>query len=98
MEEDFPQASTSGKRQLSDDELVEVPEKKRKKPATSRQRWTETEVQELSRYFQRYLESGTTPRGKEIEKAKTRSLKNDGDIWKRTNHLIIKKISNMNHK
>lgn len=65
---------------------------------TARQRWTDTEVEELRTYFKTYLDSGITPRGPACLKAKKMSQEKGGEIWRRANHLIIKKISNMNHK
>jgi hypothetical protein len=66
---------------------------------TARQRWTDTEVEELRTYSKTYLDSGITHRRPACLKAKKMSQEKGGEIWRRANlHLIIKKISNMNHK
>ncbi|XP_071149521.1 uncharacterized protein [Mytilus edulis] len=63
----------------------------------TRKRWTDAEVKELKRYFNEFLQSGTTPRSAFIDEMRKKSKKNHGCIHLRENHLIIKKISNMNH-
>ena len=68
-----------------------------RKKATTRKRWTPEEEQELSKYFKKYLDTKTTPKGPACLKAKELSRKNNGAIYLRENHLIIKKISNINH-
>lgn len=70
--------------------------KPNKKPIT-RQRWIDEDVCELRRYFNEFLDTKTTPRGPFIEQMKKKSRINGGLIHLRVNHLIIKKISNMNH-
>ncbi|XP_033758095.1 uncharacterized protein LOC117340444 [Pecten maximus] len=69
-----------------------------KKPRLSRQKWSAKEEEEIQTYFKTYLSSGTTPRAQACQKAKSKSLKNGGELHKRANHLIIKKISAINHK
>jgi hypothetical protein len=79
-----------------DDECEEPIEKK--KPATcTRQRWKDDEVFELKKYFKEFMDTKTTPRGPFIELIKRKSRMAGGLIHLRANHLIIKKISNMNH-
>lgn len=70
--------------------------KPNKKPVT-RQRWIDAEVCELCRYFNEFLDTKTTPMDSFVEKIKKKSRKNGGLMHMRANHLIIKKISNMNH-
>ena len=67
------------------------------KPRKTRKRWTDAETEELKTYFKDYLSSGTTPRAAFINQMKQKSRKQNGFIHLRQNHLIIKKISNMNH-
>ena len=64
---------------------------------TTRKRWTNDEVKEIKLYFKDFLKSGTTPRSAFIDKIKQKSKTSKGVIHLRENHLIIKKISNMNH-
>lgn len=81
------------------DSSSELDEPVRKKAKSGvRVRWTTTEVDELKKYFKTYFDSGITPRGPACDKAKEKSKKSGGDIWKRPNHKIIKKISALNHK
>ncbi|XP_060600852.1 uncharacterized protein LOC132754246 isoform X5 [Ruditapes philippinarum] len=101
---DCTQDKQSGKRNFSaissdeEEDKVHAPEKKKRKKMTARQRWTDTEVEELRTYFKTYLDSGITPRAPACLKAKKMSQEKGGEIWRRANHLIIKKISNINHK
>lgn len=67
-------------------------------PAPARQKWDAVETAELRKYFKEHLEAKTTPRAKEIDCKKKKSLKNGGKLHMRRNDLIIKKISAMNHK
>ena len=78
----------------SDDEM----ERPRKKPKMKRQRWSEVEENEIKKYFATFLDSKTTPRSKQVEKAKKKSKEKGGEIHKRACHLIIKKISAINHR
>ncbi|XP_033729942.1 uncharacterized protein LOC117319213 [Pecten maximus] len=73
------------------------PAEKRKKTAFHRKRWTPKEEEEIHLYFKSYIQSGTTPRRDACEKGKLKSKKHNGELYKRENHLIIKKISAMNH-
>ncbi|VDI46116.1 Hypothetical predicted protein [Mytilus galloprovincialis] len=71
---------------------------KQKKPVVVRKRWNEIEMAEIRKYFKSYLDAGICPRTEAVEKAKKKSMKDQGKIWMRSNDKIIKKISNMNHK
>ncbi|KAH3787003.1 hypothetical protein DPMN_165122 [Dreissena polymorpha] len=73
---------------------------KRKPPqkGCKRQKFTEVETEEIKTYFSEYLKSGICPRKQQVEDAKQKSRKKTGQIWKRSNDKIIKKISAMNHK
>lgn len=75
----------------------DIPKRKSKSKVSNRQRWTEDEVKELSFYFNDFLKSRTS-RSAFIDKVKQKIRKNNGVLHMRANHLIIKKISNMNHK
>jgi len=83
-----------------DDEpdVDEPPKKKKAKTVQTRQRWSKDEEAEIQKYFQQYLDTSTTPNGRACNKAKENSLQNGGHIHRRANHLIVKKISAMNHK
>ncbi|XP_033751889.1 uncharacterized protein LOC117335804 [Pecten maximus] len=80
-----------------DEEDEELEEVEKKKKAPSRQRWTAAETEELKEIFGDFLKSKTTPRQAVVEKMKKKSKKGNGVLHLRANHLIIKKISNMNH-
>lgn len=83
-----------------EEEMMEREEKSEKtmtkKKKSNRQRWTDKEIEEINIYFKKFLETGTTPRSVYIEKMKKTIKKNGGIVHLRANHLIIKKISNMN--
>ena len=79
-----------------EDEEEELLLPKKEKPLT-RQKWVEGEVAELRQYFKEHFKAGTTPRSQEIDKVKKMSKESKGLIHNRANHLIVKKISNMNH-
>ena len=68
------------------------------KKNSSHQRWSQQEMNEIKMYFGEHLKSKTTPRSNEVEKAKVKSKQNGGQIYLCANHLIIKKISYLNHK
>lgn len=83
----------------------EVQQRKRKKhlgkgAVSKRQKkmWTPVEMQEIELYFGSFLESRICPRKKDVEDAKKKSIKRNGEIWRRSNDKIVKKISAMNHK
>ena len=59
---------------------------------TTRQRWTEVEVKELHLYFNKYLMEKTVHGGFKDEQI------TGGVLQSRNPPLIIKKISNLNHK
>ncbi|OWF47136.1 hypothetical protein KP79_PYT07144 [Mizuhopecten yessoensis] len=80
-----------------DEEEDELDEAKEKTPRVSRQRWTAAEMKELKEYFSDFLKTKTTPRQAVIEKMKKKSEKANGVLHLRANHLIIKKISYINH-
>lgn len=83
-----------------DDEEEFDGKRKRKSPkkAPKRQKFSQVETEEIQYYFGEYLKCGICPRKKQVEDAKQKSLKKNGEIWKRSNDKIIKKISAMNHK
>jgi hypothetical protein len=68
------------------------------KNASKRQKFSQVETEEINFYFGEYLKCGICPRKKQVEDAKQKSRKKNGEIWKRSNDKIIKKISAMNHK
>ncbi|XP_069120721.1 uncharacterized protein [Argopecten irradians] len=80
-----------------DDDGNEEEEQKKATKKPTRQRWSDQEVAELNRHFQNYLQTKTTPKRADIDKTKKAIIKQGGILHKRANHLIIKKISNMNH-
>jgi len=82
----------------SDDSEDDTPPKKRRRvvKTNTRQKWSVDEVAEIKEYFKTYLDSGITPRNKEVQLAMAKSRKNNGILWMRKAHLIIKKISNLN--
>lgn len=89
--------------EVADPESEEELEQERKptkkaKHSVARKKWSKTEMDELNKYFKSYLAAGVTPRGPDCEKAKLSSKNANGEIHKRQNHLIIKKISALNHK
>ncbi|WAR09247.1 hypothetical protein MAR_019205 [Mya arenaria] len=85
------------KEESSGEDSDAVCQPKRKKAAQStRQKWSEKEVEELKKFFKTYLDVGITPRQDAIKKALEKSKKENGALWRRKSHLIIKKISNMN--
>ncbi|XP_074659474.1 uncharacterized protein LOC141912157 [Tubulanus polymorphus] len=63
---------------------------------STRQKWSLKELNEIKKYFIKYLESGITPNTFACEKAKKLSKANNGELHLRQSHLIVKKISNMN--
>ena len=69
-----------------------IPEKR------ARQLWTSVEKGEILKYFKEYLECKTTPSSVKVRKAKKKSQKKGGQLYKRRDDLIIKKISAINHK
>lgn len=82
-----------------EENMMEVEKKvaeKPKKKKSNRKKWSAKEIEELQKYFSDFLDLGTTPRGAFIDKIKKKSKKHGGVIHLRENHLIIKKISNMN--
>ncbi|KAH3865322.1 hypothetical protein DPMN_028361 [Dreissena polymorpha] len=82
---------------ISDEDEEEFEGKRKSKPpkkAAKRQKFTEVETEEIKTNFSEYLKSGICPRKQQVEDAK----KKKGQIWKRSNDKIIKKISAMNHK
>lgn len=89
LDPDYPHSEGS-----SDEE---EPSSKKRKVTFKKRRWTKKEEEEINLYFASYLKSGTTPRAAACEKAKAKSKRDNGEIHKRENHLIIKKISAMNH-
>lgn len=83
----------------SEDEVEEQPQAKKKKAVrVKRRHWSKGEVVEIHKYFKSYLDAKKTPRSKAIEEAKEKSRKKGGILHRRENHLIIKKISALNHK
>lgn len=82
-------------KEMGDDSSDEEEGKMKKKQV--RRRWVEEEVEELKKYFKEYLQTKTTPRNSDIEKKKKKIRTNGGILHLRANHLIVKKISNMNH-
>ncbi|XP_052229409.1 uncharacterized protein LOC127843707 isoform X6 [Dreissena polymorpha] len=89
----------TGENELSsDDSEDDTPPKKRRRvvKTNTRQKWSVDEVAEIKEYFKTYLDSGITPRNKEVQLAMAKSRKNNGILWMRKTHLIIKKISNLN--
>ena len=81
----------------SEEELLEN-EKPRKSTTTTRVKWTSGEIQELNKYFGKYLSTKTTPGQKECLKVINLSRKKGGELHRRNPPLIIKKISNINKK
>ena len=96
MEEEEKEENDSSEEDTEDDNGFQ--KKRRMKINTSRQKWSVQEMNEIRMYFSEHLNSKTTPRSQEIEKAKAKSKVNGGLIHLRANHLIIKKISYLNHK
>ena len=72
--------------------------RKSQKQAPKRQKFSQVETAEIKDYFSEYLKSGICPRKKKVEDAKLKSRKTNGELWKRSNDKIIKKISAMNHR
>lgn len=72
--------------------------KKIAKPSVKRQKWTQKELEELRLYFKSYLDNKITPRSHTVDKAKAKSSTAGGELHRRANHLIVKKISALNHK
>ncbi|XP_052276517.1 uncharacterized protein LOC127875487 isoform X1 [Dreissena polymorpha] len=86
---------------ISNGDEEEFEGKRKRKPpqkGCKRQKFTEVETEEIKTYFSEYLKSGICPRKQQVEDAKQKSRKKTGQIWKRSNDKIIKKISAMNHK
>jgi hypothetical protein len=70
-----------------------------KKSSTKRKtRWTPTENAEIHKYFAKHLSDKKAPNRADCLKAKQASLKASGELYKRPWHLIVKKVSAMNHK
>ena len=85
----------------SDEEEMQPVKKKNKKTnkaPVKRTKWDETEMKEIHKYFQSYLDMGIPPKTKAIEAAKKESKRCNEKIWMRSTDKIVKKISNMNHK
>ena len=82
----------------ADSEDDQIKSRKAAKPATARQRWSQAEEEEIIKYFKSHLDAGIAPRAKDCEKAKDKSRKASGQLHKRASHLIVKKISAMNHR
>ncbi|XP_060085228.1 uncharacterized protein LOC132564597 [Ylistrum balloti] len=82
-----------------DEEEEECDEEKEKNKNKNhrRQKWSDKEVSELRKYFPTYLETKTTPKRADIDKIRKVIRRKGGILHQRANHLIIKKISNMNH-
>lgn len=81
-----------------DEKEMDECEPRKKKMKTTRKKWSCEEEKELKKYFSTYLETKTTPKYADCERIKKKSKLNGGELYERANHLIIKKISAMNHK
>jgi hypothetical protein len=80
-----------------DDADIDIRENKpwKKKPASTRRKWSEEEVEELNNLFKLNIEKLKLP-GQQVIEAKMRvSLKNDDVTHKRKWDTIKKKLSNM---
>lgn len=73
------------------------PEREKKKPLAKRNRWTQKENAEIQKYFAKHLSVKKAPKRDDCLKAKQASLKAGGELYKRPWHLIVKKVSAMNH-
>lgn len=82
----------------SENEEEMVVQKRRPPRHTNRVPWTKKEVAEIHEYFGDYLKSKTTPGKREVVKKLERMSRKDCECSRRDPHLIIKKISAMNHK
>ena len=82
----------------SENEEEMVVQKRRPPRYTNRVPWTKKEVAEIHEYFRDYLKSKTTPGKREVVKKLERLSRKDCECSRRDPHLIIKKISAMNHK
>lgn len=80
-----------------DDDDMEVQKEVINKNKSNRKKWEEEEVKELHKYFKEFFQTGTTPRRAFIDEIRKKSRKNGGLLHLRESHLIVKKISNMNH-
>ena len=63
-----------------------------------RKRWTESEIQEIRKYAEKWLKEKKTPSRKVCKSFIEKSRKEGGAIYKRTPDLLLKKISAMNVK
>jgi len=93
-----------------DDDMMDVTDESDQEPArhstrreknkkdTKRQKWSEKETEELKKFFSKHLDRKVAPRRADCLKAKQESFKNGGELHKRSWHLIVKKISAINHK
>jgi hypothetical protein len=65
---------------------------------STRVKWTQVELGELEKYFKKFIDSKITPRAKDCENVRAQSQKKGGQLHRRAAHLIIKKISAINHR
>lgn len=63
--------------------------------ASTRVKWTESELQEIQQYLHENLKAQITPGRKEVERALEKSKKNHGDIHKRHWETVKKKVWNL---
>ena len=83
---------------VEDNHPMDVGEVRQQKRKRKHQRWTQQEVAEISELFKENLRTKTTPTTKRCEAARKVSRKHNGQLYKRSAALIIKKISAMNHR
>lgn len=73
-------------------------ELQRPKKKMNRVTWTDTELSEIREYFANFLDTGTCPGKKDVQKVLIKSKDRKGELHRRHWHTIIKKISYINHK
>ena len=72
----------------SDEDEEEFDGKRRRKSqrkATKRQRFSKAETEAIKTFLSEYLKSGICPRKRQVEDAKQKSRKKNGELWKRSN-------------
>lgn len=78
------------------DSTAKEVKKRKSAKQCNRMKWSETEEEEIRKYFKKHLASKTTLRKEECLKVLTISKEKGGELYRRYWHTVIKKISNMN--
>jgi len=85
-------------REDAEEEEEQERKKKQEKKPNTRVPWTPSEMEEVRKYFEEFLRTNCCPSKTDVERAKEKSKRNGGVLWKRYWHTIVKKVSYINGK